>query len=125
MSLKTATVLKNKRKKRRAQHVRRGISRHSTLPRLSVNRTTKHMHVQVIDDVAGKTLASATTTAKSLQGELGGKTKSEKAAIIGRQIAEKAKAAGVEQVVFDRGCSKYHGRVKALADAAREGGLKF
>ena len=71
------------------------------------------------------TLAAATTTAKSMSAELGGKTKSQRAALIGAEIAKRAKAAGVEAVVFDRGPCRYHGRVKALAEAAREAGLKF
>ena len=123
--MKTAILLKYKRRSRRQNHVRRNIRKHSTLPRLSIHRSTKHISAQVIDDAAGKTLAAVTTTSKSLSGDLAGKTKSERAAVIGAEIARRAKDAGVEAVVFDRGASRYHGRVKALAEAAREAGLKF
>lgn len=110
---------------RRKRHVRRGLRMHSTLLRLSVVRTTKHMSAQVIDDAKGHTLASVTSTSKALADALNGKTKTEQAAILGGELASRAKAAGVEKVAFDRGSSKYHGRVKAFADAAREGGLRF
>lgn len=122
---KSAKILKQQRQLRRKRHVRRRLRLEAGAPRLSVNRTSKHISVQVIDDVTGRTLAAATTTGKAVAGDLEGKTKTECAAFIGGEIARKAKEAGVEQVVFDRGSSKYHGRVKALADAAREAGLKF
>ncbi|WGH79140.1 50S ribosomal protein L18 [Jannaschia ovalis] len=92
-------------------------------PRLSVHRSNKNISVQVIDDVNGVTLASASTMDKDIG--LAGKNNVEAAAKIGAAIAEKAKKAGVEEVYFDRGGFLFHGRVKALADAAREGGLKF
>ncbi len=101
------------------------LKRDSSLPRLSVSRSLKHISAQVIDDNTGKTIAHATSTAKSLGAELKGKTKTQRAAVIGAEIARKAKEAGLSAVVFDRGATRYHGRVKALADAAREGGLKF
>ena len=123
--MKSATLLKNKRQLRRRRHVRSKIRRLSTLPRLSVFRSSKHIYAQVIDDEKGKTVAHVSSTSKKLAGELSGKKKSERAAVVGAEIAKLAKAAGVEQVVLDRGHAKYHGRVKALADAAREGGLKF
>ena len=116
---------KQHRRVRRKLGVRSRLRRRSILPRLSVNRSLKHISVQVIDDATGRTLCSATSTAKGLAGELEGKTKTEKAAVVGAEIARKAKEAGVETVVLDRGSSRYHGRMKALADAAREGGLKF
>ena len=125
MTLKSATVLKNKRALRRRRHVRRRLADEASVPRLSVHRTCKHISAQVIDDVTGRTLAAVTSTAKAASGEVSGKTKTQCAAYIGAEIARKAKEAGVEAVVFDRGASKYHGRVKALAEAAREGGLKF
>lgn len=112
-------------KTRRKHHVRSKLSRSPDRPRLSVFRSCKHISAQVIDDINGRTLCAVSSTAKSLTGDLGGKTKSERAAIVGREIARKAREAGVESVVFDRGASSYHGRVKALAEAAREGGLKF
>ncbi len=94
-------------------------------PRLSVFRSGKHIYAQVIDDAQGKTLAAASTLDKGLKGE--GSTGSNKAAAeaVGKLVAERALAAGVSAVVFDRGSYLYHGRVKALADAAREGGLAF
>ncbi|MEM8849215.1 MAG: 50S ribosomal protein L18 [Pseudomonadota bacterium] len=92
-------------------------------PRLSVHRSNKNISVQVIDDVAGKTLASASTMDKEIG--LAGKNNVEAAAKVGAAIAERAKKAGVEDVYFDRGGFLFHGKVKALADAAREGGLKF
>lgn len=97
----------------------------TTLPRLSVTRTSKHLTAQVIDDAKGHTLASISSTSKGLADQLNGKSKTERAAILGKELATRAKDAGVEAVAFDRGSSKYHGRVKAFADAAREGGLKF
>ena len=92
-------------------------------PRLSVHRSSKNISVQLIDDAAGVTLASASTLEKDLG--LVGKNNVEAAAKIGAAIAERAKARGVEAVVFDRGGFLFHGKIKALADAAREGGLKF
>jgi large subunit ribosomal protein L18 len=120
-----ALLLKNKQRLRRRLSVRRKLRQTSSLPRLSVNRTLKHFSAQIIDDSKGATLASVTTTSKSLSGDLSGKTKSERAAIVGAELARRAKDAGVEAVAFDRGHCRYHGRVKAFADAAREAGLKF
>ncbi len=120
-----ALLLKNKQRLRRKRSVRRKLRKTTTLPRLSVNRTLKHFSAQIIDDTKGATLVAVTSTAKSLTGDLTGKTKSEKAAILGGELARRAKDAGVETVAFDRGHCRYHGRVKAFADAAREGGLKF
>ena len=109
---------------RRRMRVRNRLRKVSAgRPRLSVHRSSKNISVQIIDDVEGKTVAAAS----SLESGLGvvGKNNKEAAAKIGAAIAERAKAAGVEEVVFDRGGYLFHGRVKALADAAREGGLKF
>ena len=122
---KANTLLKQKRRSRRSNHVRNRIRAGATTPRLSIFRSTKHISAQVIDDVQGKTLCAVSSTSKKLGGDLDGKKKTEKAAVVGAEIARLAKEKGIEQVVFDRGFSKYHGRVKALADAAREGGLKF
>jgi large subunit ribosomal protein L18 len=109
------------RRRRRVRTALRDVA--SAKPRLSVHRSGRHIYAQVIDDSAGKTLAAASTLDKDL------KTKSpatrEGAAAVGKAIAEKAKKAGVSAVVFDRGGFLFHGRVKALADAAREGGLEF
>jgi len=92
-------------------------------PRLVVTRSARHIYAQVIDDVAGRTLASASSMESALRGAEG--DKSEKAKQVGGLLAERAKAAGVEQVVFDRAGHKYHGRIAALADGARENGLGF
>ena len=113
------------RRRRRRLSNRRRVAGTPSRPRLAVYRSSKHISAQIIDDAEGKTLAAATSTAKAIASELAGKTKTEKAAAVGAEIAKRAKDAGVEKVVFDRGFSKYHGRVKALADAAREAGLKF
>lgn len=94
-------------------------------PRLSVHRTNKQIYVQVIDDVAGKTLAAASTLDKDLRASLKSGGNIDAAAAVGKLIAERATKAGVTDVAFDRGAFKYHGRVKALAEAAREGGLSF
>lgn len=110
---------------RRARKVRAKI-RELRVPRLCVHRTPRHIYAQVIDANGGKTLASASTIDKSLRGEVEGHSGNvDAAALVGKTLAERAKAAGVETVAFDRSGFRYHGRVKALADAAREGGLKF
>ena len=94
-------------------------------PRLSVHRTNKQIYVQVIDDIAGVTLAAASTLEKELRDTLKNGGNKDAATAVGKLIAERAKKAGVTTVAFDRGAFKYHGRVKALAEAAREGGLSF
>ena len=110
-------------RQRRHYRLRKNISGTAETPRLVVHRTSRHMHVQLIDDVAGHTLAAASTTEADIRAMEG--DKKARGARIGELIAKRAKAAGVETVVFDRGGYQYHGRVAALADAAREGGLKF
>ena len=115
----------NKRLERRKWHVRATVSGTPERPRLSVYRSSKHIYAQLIDAMTGKTLASAGTTRADVRGDL--KTGSNVAAakLVGKAIAERGKSAGVSTVAFDRGGRMYHGRVKALADAAREAGLKF
>ena len=111
---------------RRRARVRRALKAAANgRPRLSVFRSSKHIYAQVIDDAAGRTLAAASTLEKAVreQGRTGADI--EAAAAIGKLIAERAKQAGVSQVIFDRGGYIYHGRVKALAEAAREAGLDF
>jgi len=120
-----STLLKNEQRLRRRRSVRRTIRRTADRPRLTVFRSLKHISGQIVDDATGRTLCAASSTAHALAGELAGKTKTEKAKVIGAELARRAKDAGVAQVVFDRGSSRYHGRVKAFADAAREGGLQF
>lgn len=93
--------------------------------RLSIHRSGKHLYAQVIDDAQGRTLAAAATVEKDLANGLKSTMCVEAAALVGKAVAERAVAAGVKTVVFDRGALQYHGRVKALADAAREGGLEF
>jgi large subunit ribosomal protein L18 len=119
------TAIKSMRRTRRQRSVRRKLALTGCGVRLSVHRTTKHIFAQVIDDRAGRTVCALGTSAKGLAGELQGKTKTERASVIGREIARKAREAGVEKVVFDRGHAKFHGRIKALAEAARQEGLKF
>ncbi|NYG60086.1 large subunit ribosomal protein L18 [Nocardioides daedukensis] len=108
---------------RRQVRGRKKISGTNERPRLVVTRSSKHISVQVVDDLVGKTLASASTMETDLRGFDGDKTA--KAKKVGELVAERAKAAGVEGVVFDRAGNKYHGRIAALADGAREGGLTF
>ncbi|MEM6682294.1 MAG: 50S ribosomal protein L18 [Pseudomonadota bacterium] len=109
---------------RRRQRVRTSLRRNAGgRPRLSIHRSSKHMYAQVIDDKTGVTLAAASTVEKAARSASGATT--DAASAVGMRVAERAKQAGVEQVVFDRGGFLYHGRVKALADAAREGGLDF
>ena len=111
---------------RRASRVRRQIKAVANgRPRLSVHRSSKNIYVQVIDDVAGKTLAAASTLDTDLRSSLKTGADTAAAAAVGKLIAERAVKAGVKDVVFDRGAFIYHGRVKALAEAAREGGLNF
>ena len=114
-----------KKRKRRSNSVRNKLRAHSTLPRLCVQRSLKHFAVQVINDQEGKTLVSASTRDKAVRGKVASGGNCEGAAEIGKMIAEKATAAGITAVKLDRGHNKYHGRVKAFADAAREGGLKI
>ena len=110
---------------RRRSRVRRGLRRKSTgRPRLSVFRSNKHIYAQVIDDTAGVTVAAASSLDKDLR-QTGKGSDKEAASAVGKLVAERAVAKGVNEVVFDRGPYLYHGRVKALADAAREGGLSF
>ena len=108
---------------RRHFRVRKKVSGTPARPRLVVNRSSRHIFVQVVDDLAGHTLASASTLDDSVKSASGDKTTKAKA--VGSLVAERAKAAGIDSVVFDRGGYSYHGRIAALADAAREGGLDF
>ncbi|HTY71175.1 MAG TPA: 50S ribosomal protein L18 [Acidimicrobiales bacterium] len=110
-------------RKRRHIRVRKKVSGTPARPRLVVTRSSRHVFVQVVDDVAGTTLASASTMEADLRAASGDKTA--KARKVGTLVAERARSAGVESVVFDRGGNRYHGRIAALADAAREAGLDF
>jgi large subunit ribosomal protein L18 len=117
------TAAKAASRERRQVRGRKKVHGSAEKPRLVVTRSSRHVFVQVVDDLAGKTLASASSMEADLRGFDG--DKSAKAKRVGELIAERAKSAGVETVVFDRAGNKYHGRVAALADGAREGGLAF
>jgi large subunit ribosomal protein L18 len=112
-------------RQRRHQRVRRKVEGVPERPRLNVFRSLNHIYAQVIDDVAGNTLVAASSLEAGLNEQLGGKSKTDQAKEIGKVLAERAKEKGIDKVVFDRGGFRYHGRVKALADASREGGLEF
>jgi large subunit ribosomal protein L18 len=119
ISTKGLSLFEKRRRRNRSALRARGGGR----PRLSIHRSGKHIYAQVIDDAAGRTIASASTLEKDVRGQTGATVAA--AQDVGKRVAEAAKAAGVTQVVFDRGGFLYHGRVKALADAARESGLEF
>jgi len=112
-------------RKKRHQRVRKRIFGTSARPRLNVYRSLKHIYAQVIDDERGHTLAAASTLDPALRPRLKGLKKTEQARLVGELVAKRALARGIEQVVFDRGGYRYHGRVRALAEGAREGGLQF
>ncbi|GIW78442.1 MAG: 50S ribosomal protein L18 [Gemmatales bacterium] len=114
---------KRKRQLRRRRHVRRRITGTSERPRLTVFRSLKHIYAQLIDDLAGKTLAAANSRMPGVVDGYGGNIQAAKR--VGAKLAEIAKSKGIQKAAFDRGHYRYHGRVKALADAAREGGLDF
>ncbi len=108
---------------KRHERIRLRVAGTETRPRLAVFRSLSHIYAQVIDDASGRTLAAASTAEKEFKGSKS--TKSEESAAVGRLIAKRARSAGVEHVVFDRAGFRYHGRIKSLADAARETGLDF
>jgi large subunit ribosomal protein L18 len=117
-SRSTARVQRHKR-------VRKQLSGTAERPRLNVFRSLAEIYAQVIDDETGRTLATASTVDHELRAKMDGKTKTEQAQLVGKTLADRAKKAGIKRVVFDRGGYKYIGRVKALAESAREGGLEF
>ncbi len=110
---------------RRHKRVRKHVTGTPERPRLNVFRSLRHIYAQLIDDSQGNTLASASTVDPEVEGQLQGLTKTEQSRVVGKVLADRALSQGVKQVVFDRGGYQYHGRVKALADGAREGGLEF
>jgi large subunit ribosomal protein L18 len=110
---------------RRHERVRARLSGNASSPRLCVFRSLNHIYAQVIDDEKGHTLVTASTLDGEIKASLNGKAKSARAGLVGTLVAKRALDKGIKQVVFDRGGYKYHGRVKALAEAAREAGLKF
>jgi large subunit ribosomal protein L18 len=115
----------NKRRVRRRNHVRAKLRGTADHPRMCIQRSLKHFSCQLIDDLAGKTLVSASTRDQSLRGDVSTGGNCDAAAAVGKLIAEKASSAGITTVKLDRGHNKYHGRVKAFADAAREAGLQL
>jgi large subunit ribosomal protein L18 len=123
MSAPKTAALRRTSRTRRHLRVRKKVTGSTARPRLVVFRSTRHIYVQVVDDLASRTLVSASTLDDGVRGSDG--DKKVLAAAVGRLIAERAKAAGIDKVVFDRGGYRYHGRIAALADAAREGGLSF
>ncbi len=110
---------------RRHQRVRSRVSGTTERPRLAVFRSLRHIYVQVIDDVQGRTLACASTVEPAVREQVAGMKRRDQATTVGRIVAERARGIGVGAVVFDRGGFRYHGRVRALAEGAREGGLEF
>ena len=120
-----AKVTRSAARQKRHRRVRRKVRGTPERPRLNVFRSLKHIRAQVIDDEHGHTLASASTLDPELQARLEGLSKVDQARAVGELVAERTRARGIEQVVFDRGGYRYHGRVKSLAEGARSGGLQF
>ncbi|WP_262733172.1 50S ribosomal protein L18 [Gaetbulibacter sp. NE] len=116
-------LTKNQKRLRIKSRIRKVVSGTESRPRLAVFRSNKEIYAQVVDDVTGKTIIAASSRDKDISSAKG--TKTEIAALVGKAVAEKALKAGVETISFDRGGYQYHGRVKSLAEGAREGGLKF
>ncbi len=120
-----ATVDTRDARIRRHERVRKSVVGTTERPRLAVFRSLNNIYAQIIDDTRGVTLAAASTLDEEIKAAAGGKKKIEESKLVGALIAKRAKEAGMTEVVFDRGGNLYHGRVKALADASREAGLKF
>lgn len=116
---------RDKARQKRHQRVRVHVAGTPDRPRLNVFRSLRHISAQVIDDTKGFTLAAASTYDPEVRAQAAGKSKVEQAKLVGKVLAERAQKAGIRKVVFDRGGYRYHGRVKALAEASREGGLEF
>ena len=123
MSTPKTAALRRTSRARRHLRVRKKVHGTQTRPRLVVTRSTRHISAQVVDDTTSRTLVAASSLDANVRGTEG--DKKARAAAVGRLVAERAKAAGIDAVVFDRGGNRYHGRIAALADAAREGGLVF
>ena len=120
-----AKVTSQDARARRHQRIRRNVHGTAERPRLNIFRSLEHIYAQVVDDDLGNTLAAASTLDPELRGQIDGMNKTQQATRVGTLVAQRALAKGLKQVVFDRGGYPYHGRVKALADGAREGGLEF
>ena len=130
MELRVIDIMKpevdrRKARLRRRAHIRKRVSGTPERPRLSVFRSLDHIYAQVVDDTVGCTLVSASTIDREIRDDVAGLAKVDQARVVGKTVAERALAKGVKMVVFDRGGYKYHGRVKALAESAREAGLDF
>lgn len=121
----TSSEKKTASRERRHRRVRAKVEGTPQRPRLNIFRSLSNIYAQVIDDVDGKTLAACSTIDKEVAKQIGDKDKKEAARVVGKVLAERAKSAGITTVVFDRGGYRYHGRVAALAEGAREGGLEF
>jgi large subunit ribosomal protein L18 len=119
----TQLASRSSARQKRHSRIRLRVEGSVARPRLAIFRSLNHIYAQVIDDASGKTLAAASTREKDVRGNQ--QTKTDEAKVVGRLVAERAKAAGVERVVFDRAGFRYHGRIRSLADAAREAGLDF
>jgi large subunit ribosomal protein L18 len=123
MSAPKTSTLRRTARSRRHLRVRKKVAGTSARPRLVVTRSTRHISAQLVDDTTARTLAAASSLDDGVRSATG--DKKTRAAAVGKLVAERAKAAGIDAVVFDRGGNRYHGRIAALADAAREGGLSF
>lgn len=121
----SAKKTRRARRRIRAIRIRKKIKGSAIRPRLNVFRSNRHIYAQLIDDEKGHTLVSVTTEGGELKDELSGKKKVDQAAIVGKLVGERAKAVGIGRAIFDRSGNKYHGRVKALCEAAREAGLEI
>ena len=120
-----ATLIKQKRRGRRKKRVRKSVFGTADRPRLSVSRSSQNIYAQLIDDEAGRTLAEASTRGKGIRDEVGYGGNAKAASVVGKLLAERAGEQGIKLAVFDRNGYRFHGRVKALAEAAREAGLKI
>jgi large subunit ribosomal protein L18 len=120
-----AKASRNLMRTRRHRRVRKKVSGTAERPRLNIFRSLNQIYAQVIDDERGHTITAASTLEEAIQSKLKSTSKTEQAALVGEELAKKANKEGIKQVVFDRGGYRYHGRVKALAEAAREAGLEF
>lgn len=121
----SATKSRTESRARRHARVRKNIAGTADRPRLNVFRSVAEIYAQVIDDETGKTIVSASSIDQELRAQMGGKKKAEQARLVGKSLADRARSKGISRVVFDRGGFRYIGRVKALAEGAREGGLEF
>ncbi|MHC4715561.1 MAG: 50S ribosomal protein L18 [Planctomycetota bacterium] len=123
--MKTNVTIKNVRRQRRKRRIRRRVTGTADRPRLTVFRSNKNIYAQIVDDTAGRTLASASSMDKTLRSDVPQGGSRSAAVVVGTALAERAAAAGVKKVVFDRSGYAFHGRVRELAEAARKGGLEF